>query len=228
MIAGLSTTGIVLAAGRGTRMGGPKATLLVGGRPLVVQHVEQLLDVGCDAVVVVVPTAARRAVEIAIGSHARARVVAADTESAAATLAEGLRHLRERVPRDSQGLRHVSVSFDAAPRSDAFVIAPVDMRPARAATFDALARTLAAEEDIGAATPTRAGRGGHPVLVRERFLRAFDGTRTLRDVVRDPLTQRVRVEVADPHVVDDLDTPAHVGGRASFIDIASRSSASRA
>lgn len=214
MIAGLTTTGIVLAAGRGTRMGGPKATLVFGGQPLVVQHVEQLLDVGCDAVIVVVPTASRRAVEAAIEGHDRARVVGADTTSAAATLAEGL--------------RHGGVAFDASPSSDAFVVAPVDMRPARAATFDALARSLATADAPGAATPTRAGRSGHPVFVRASVVHDFDGTRTLRDVVRDPLTRRVRVEVADPHVVDDLDTPADVGGRASFFGISSRLAQTRA
>lgn len=205
MIAGLTTTGIVLAAGRGTRMGGPKATLVFGGQPLVVQHVEQLLDVGCDAVVVVVPTAARSAVELAIGSHERAHVVGADTTSAAATLAEGLRHVRASIGAES-----------SRPRSRAFAISPVDMRPARASTFDALARALATNEGAGVATPTRAGRGGHPVLVRAELLEAFSGSTTLRDLVRDPLTRRVRVEVADPHIVDDLDTPADIGGRVSF------------
>ena len=50
----ISTTGVVLAAGAGTRLGlGPKALLPYRGRPLVESVAEALLDGGCREVVVV-------------------------------------------------------------------------------------------------------------------------------------------------------------------------------
>jgi molybdenum cofactor cytidylyltransferase/nicotine blue oxidoreductase len=46
--------GAVLAAGSGTRMGAPKADLIVGGRRLLVRAVDTLRDAGCDPVIAVV------------------------------------------------------------------------------------------------------------------------------------------------------------------------------
>jgi molybdenum cofactor cytidylyltransferase/nicotine blue oxidoreductase len=46
--------GVVLAAGSGTRMGGPKAELDVGGYRLLDRAVDALLDGGCAVVVAVV------------------------------------------------------------------------------------------------------------------------------------------------------------------------------
>ena len=51
---GIRTTGVVLAAGAGTRLGrGPKALLPYRGRPLVESVAAALLDGGCHEVVVV-------------------------------------------------------------------------------------------------------------------------------------------------------------------------------
>jgi len=47
------TSGIVLAAGSGTRMGQPKAELIVDGVRLVDRAVQTLRDGGCDEVIVV-------------------------------------------------------------------------------------------------------------------------------------------------------------------------------
>lgn len=46
--------GIVLGAGIGSRMGGPKARLLIGGETLSALHAQRLREAGCDEVVVVV------------------------------------------------------------------------------------------------------------------------------------------------------------------------------
>lgn len=47
--------GVVLAAGSGTRMGTPKASLVVAGQRLVDRAVDALRNGSCDAVVAVVP-----------------------------------------------------------------------------------------------------------------------------------------------------------------------------
>lgn len=51
----LSVSGVVLAAGLGVRMGGPKAELLVDGRRLVDAAVAELRACGLDDVIAVVP-----------------------------------------------------------------------------------------------------------------------------------------------------------------------------
>jgi nicotine blue oxidoreductase len=64
--AGRRATGIVLAAGAGTRLGmGPKALLLYRGRPLVEVIAGSLLDGGCREVVVVLGAGAPEVATIA-------------------------------------------------------------------------------------------------------------------------------------------------------------------
>jgi molybdenum cofactor cytidylyltransferase/nicotine blue oxidoreductase len=52
MVSGV--TGVVLAAGAGTRLGGPKAELVVGGQRLIDRAVGELRRAGCAEVVAVV------------------------------------------------------------------------------------------------------------------------------------------------------------------------------
>jgi CTP:molybdopterin cytidylyltransferase MocA len=177
---------IVLAAGEGRRMGGPKALLVVDGRPLIHAHVQRLREARCNNIVVVT----RHATAAAIGDMPGARVVCADTHSMAASLSIGLQ--------------------DLAPCVDRVVlVAPVDTLPVRCSTLRALLTAAAAEGTL-VATPQHRGRSGHPIALRERLLRGFrEGyTGTLRDVVRGAGAQRCKLEVDDAAVLVDLDTPA--------------------
>jgi molybdenum cofactor cytidylyltransferase len=103
---------IVLAGGRGLRMGGPKALLCVDGSPLVVQHVRRLREARCDRIVVVVPSGARAKVVV------DAVVLARDTPSQAHSLVEAVRALGP---------------------CDRVLVTPVDFTPARIETLNALA-----------------------------------------------------------------------------------------
>lgn len=49
----MTVTGVLLAAGAGTRFGEPKALVRVDGEPLVRRGIRALVDGGCDAVTVV-------------------------------------------------------------------------------------------------------------------------------------------------------------------------------
>lgn len=53
----MSTAGLVLAAGAGSRFGRPKAAVEIGGEPLAVRAARALADGGCDPVVVVLGAA---------------------------------------------------------------------------------------------------------------------------------------------------------------------------
>jgi molybdopterin-guanine dinucleotide biosynthesis protein A len=54
-LTGVGALGVVLAGGRGRRMGGAKATALLAGRPLIAWPLDALAVAGLDAVVVAKP-----------------------------------------------------------------------------------------------------------------------------------------------------------------------------
>ena len=101
----VSTVGLVLAAGAGRRMGGPKALVRLtdGGPTLVETAVARVLEGGCDRVVVVVGAAAEQAAALVAGTGAE--VVLADDwdEGMGASLRAGLAPPRARRRRRRPG-----------------------------------------------------------------------------------------------------------------------------
>jgi molybdenum cofactor cytidylyltransferase len=176
--------GIVLAAGAGERMGGPKALLLVEGEPLARLHARRLREARCAKVVIV--TRGELVERFALD----ATVAASAAPDPAGSLAVGL------------------AALGAAP-DDVLVITPVDAYPVGVETIARLVETVGAGAE--AATPRSGGRGGHPVVIRARALATFrDAPRPLRDVLSALGDTRARVDVDDPSVATDLDTPEDV------------------
>ena len=176
---------IVLAAGRGQRMGGPKALLLLDGMPLVELHVSRALEAGVEEVVVVAsPDVAPRLLSLRAGLT----VATSEAPDPFGSLAVGLGRLAPE-PEDE----------------DVVLVTPVDVLPARVETFAALLGAI--EAGAPAAVPVHEGRGGHPVALGRRAL-AIGGASTLREVLARAGATRVAVD--DPRVVTDLDTPDDV------------------
>jgi CTP:molybdopterin cytidylyltransferase MocA len=177
---------IVLAAGRGTRMGAPKALLRVDGVWLLEAHAHRLLEVGCARVLAAVPADLRMP---ALPDGVRVLVVA--TASPGETLAAALRALES----------ETSLSDD-----DRVLITPVDLRPPSAATLAAL---VAASAD--AACPRHRGQHGHPLLVRAGLLAPYrrGEAPALTTLLGD---RRHFVDVDDRVTVEDLDTPGDLPG----------------
>ncbi|WP_394823267.1 NTP transferase domain-containing protein [Pendulispora albinea] len=187
---------IILGAGRGERLGGPKALLLLEGRTMAERHVERALDVGCDPVVLVVRPEVAQKVDARACPHVR--LALSEAPDPAGSLAVGLRTLGE---------------------CERVLITPVDTLPA---SKEICAR-LRAALDLGAmaATPAHRGRGGHPVLCRAEVLADYraggadridsvpgaEGFPPLRTVLSALGPARVRVEVDEPTIPIDLDTP---------------------
>lgn len=146
--------GLVLAAGAGTRYGGPKALARdADGAPWLERVVSALAGGGCDDVLVVLGAGADRARPLV--PPGAAVVDAADWDRG---LARSL----------AAGLERVLAETAAGAGRDALVVVPVDVPRLPAA---AVARVVAA---AGAAGPSRAaalvratygGRPGHPVLL---------------------------------------------------------------
>jgi len=192
-------TTVVLAAGAGKRIGGPKALLSwpsTGGapRPLAIAHAEERLAAESGRVLVVT----RRAIVGSLLGYVRPGidVVASDAPD-------------EVGPAGSLAC--------AAPRLgdvDVVIVTPVDAQPAKSETVAKLLDVLAAEPSTLAARAVFQGRGGHPVAVRAFVLTRYlaPDPPPLRDVLRTLGSACVDVEVNDRTVLLDLDTPADVMG----------------
>jgi CTP:molybdopterin cytidylyltransferase MocA len=134
--------GVVLAAGAGTRFGGPKALARTpGGTPWLARAVEALRAGGCDEVVVV----------LGAGADAADGLVPADARLVVATDWQG-------------GLsRSLTAGLHAVGAADRIVIVPVDTPDLPAA---AVSRVLAAAPSRNTlARATYRGRPGHPVVI---------------------------------------------------------------
>lgn len=183
---------VVPAAGAGRRLGGSKALLELGGRPLVVRVVEALAGGGADPVVVVtgaegkaVAEAARRAGGLPVPNpywrHGQT-----------GSLQVGLRAL----PPDIRG----------------FLIHPVDHAFTTPQDVSTLLEAFAQQDDPLQAVlrPVHGDSFGHPVLFGRGLLREFlelDPDRPGNMVYRRHRERAVLVPVSNPHLARDLDTP---------------------
>jgi molybdenum cofactor cytidylyltransferase len=183
------TSGIVLAAGGSTRMGRAKALLPAGDRPFIRRILQALAAGGVPAPLVVV--------------RPGDRALIAEVEAA------GGRAIPN--PRADEGqLSSLIAGLDAAdaPGVDGILVTLVDVPLVDPATV----RTLLARATVSAAPILRAvhgGRHGHPVI----FMRAvFDALRRADPSIGAKAVMRAfaveDVEVGDPGVLEDIDTPA--------------------
>lgn len=142
--------GLVLAAGAGTRFGGPKGLARTSdGEPWVARAVRMLRDGGCEDVLV------------AVG--ARADEVAALVPEEASVVA---------VPRWAEGVSAaLRAGIEAAGAADCGLLAvtPVDTPDAPASALRRLRGVAEAGDGSGALVQAvYAGRPGHPVLIGRR------------------------------------------------------------
>jgi molybdenum cofactor cytidylyltransferase len=188
-----SMEAIVLAAGSGSRLGGPKWAIEVAGTPLVLLHVARLAEAGCARILVIARP--ERVDEL---SRLHPDVLASSAAEPSGSLAVGVRALASMSP------EHL------------VWITPVDVLPAKLTTLKSLEAALWApgleSPGIGAASPRHAGRGGHPVLLRSSALEPYRRGEppTLRALLEGLGPRRVAVPVDDPAVLGDLDTPGDV------------------
>jgi CTP:molybdopterin cytidylyltransferase MocA len=202
--------GVVLAAGAGTRFGGPKALVRLDGERLVDRAVATLRRGGCEPVVVVQGAAVLDEVDATV----------LDNPDWATGMGSSLRVALRHLAADAAG------SADAAP--DDAAPGSADAAPVTAAVVllvdtpwvghAAVARLLAAAADgCAAAQATYDGRPGHPVLLARRTWDDVASTaagdqgarawlRAHRDLVRDVPCDGT----GDPR---DVDVPADLVGR---------------
>jgi len=196
----MSVVGIVLAAGAGTRMGGPKANLDFRGTPLITRAVRTAFAGGCDHVLAVVGAEVEQASQNAENAGAVTVVNAAWADGMGLSL--------------RAGLDGIELAF---PEASAALVLLVDQPDI---TASAVAAVISAQcgpaDDAILAAAVYEGRRGHPVLVGRAHWPALRptltgdvGARAYLQGHRDELILVPCEDLADPRDLDrpeDLDT----------------------
>jgi nicotine blue oxidoreductase len=182
--------GIVLAAGAGSRYGGPKPLLRLGDATLLEHAVGTLIDGGC-----------RAPIHVVLGKRLGAPLpaIAAMRPTWNLTWREGI----------GSSLRHALATVEQLRGIEAAVVLLVDQPGVRPAAVE---RLIAAYRDGAAvAVATYAGRRGHPVLLRRTTwagVRARatgeSGARAVMNAHPELVTD---VVCDDAGTDDDIDTP---------------------
>ena len=187
--------GIVLAAGAGRRMGGPKAVLELRGAPLVTHAVLTALGGGCGRVLVVLGAGADRAKPFAEAAGGQVVINRRWAEGMGGSLDVGL-----------------SMAASVAPEATAALVLLVDQPYITPRAVSAVLSAQQDPEDAGIlAAAAYDGRRGHPVLIgREHWaalrgtLSGEEGTRAFLQEHRNEVILVPCDTIADPH---DLDVP---------------------
>jgi nicotine blue oxidoreductase len=204
--AGQGVAALILAAGAGTRMGGPKALLEFRGRLLIERAIDAARAGGCAQVVAVLGAAAQEVQRRADLRGARIVVNQGWSEGVGSSLRAGLAELA----RDARFGQFAAFSETYRASVDAALVLLVDQPLVGA---DAVRAVLGAWRD-GArlAAASYGGRRGHPVLLgREHWAAASQsaaGDVGARPFLAAHAARLVLVPcdaVADPR---DLDVPA--------------------
>lgn len=193
--------GLVLAAGRSTRMGPDNKLLqIVRGKPMVRHAVEAQL-------------ASRAAPVIVVTGHQRAEV-----EAALGGLDVRLIHN----PDFAAGLAGSVKAGLAAlpPETPGVVVSLGDMPNVTAAVIDRLAQVFAEQGEALAVAPTLFGQRGNPVLLARELFAAvarLSGDQGARRLLYEAGEAVIDVPFDDPAIALDVDTPealrALTGGR---------------
>jgi CTP:molybdopterin cytidylyltransferase MocA len=181
--------GVIPCAGVSARMGRSKALLDAGGRSFLAATVGALTAGGCDPVVVV----------LAVGQEDEAR----------RAQAAGALCLTNPDPGEGP-ITSLRLALSAlADTAEAVAYLPVDHPKVRPETVVSLREALLASQ-APLALPLYDGKRGHPALFRRALFPALmdpglDGG--ARTVVHAHLDEAILLEVDDPGVVTDIDTP---------------------
>ena len=190
--------GIVLAAGKSSRMGRPKALLpCTGGGTFLTRVVRTLTDGGVDQIVVVVGADADAIRSSARSAGLLVRVVDNPhyEEGQLSSLLKGIESL------DLSDSSEAPVTGALVTLIDVPLVAPETIRMLLSAFREGSARIV---------RPASRGRHGHPVIFdRALFaeLRSADAREGAKQVVRAHSSELLDVEVSDEGAFTDIDTP---------------------
>ncbi|MEJ2186501.1 MAG: nucleotidyltransferase family protein [Gemmatimonadota bacterium] len=185
--AGPSIAGVVLAAGRSRRMGQPKPLLQVGGESFISHAVTTLVHGGCRPVFAVTAADATEAARQA--ENAGARVVL-------------------NVAAESEQIDSLRLALAAADNADAVLVLPVDHPLIRSDTVSAIIQAFTSTGRPAVRARFR-GKPGHPALFARSLYPELKGPLSAgaQEVLQRYADQVLDVDVDDPGVLSDIDTP---------------------
>lgn len=185
---------VVLAAGMSRRMGQPKALLDLDGRPLIARLLDTLRQ--CDFIGSIV----------VVTGHEPAAIRAAATIDASINPA----FVHNSSYQAGEMLSSIELGAAAiAPVCDAFFLCLLDQPLVKPATIAAMAQSWQITRPV-LLTPACQGRRGHPVMIASTCvdaIRSLPPAATLRDWTAQQSDYAKVVEVGDPGVLTDVDTP---------------------
>lgn len=183
---------IVLAAGKSSRAGMPKGLIDVDGRPWLEHQLDALRHHGLRNIVVV------------LGHHAERYLPILEARS--------VRHVLNPAPDRGPFSSLQSGLSGLSPGSTAWVL-PLDVPCPSQEVWMALQQKFV-EASFDVVLPTYGGRGGHPVLLSGAFVSQLASlavdhpeSRLDRQIHALAVDRVARVEVKDPRVLDNLNTP---------------------
>jgi molybdenum cofactor cytidylyltransferase len=185
---------VLPACGHSVRMGQPKLSLQLGNRTVIERVVLALRSGGADHIVVVVGPHVPELVPLASSAGGEVLVLPAPTQDMRETVVAGLAHLEER--------------FHPLP-TDWWLLTPAD----HATLSPAVIHKLRAAADMHThciIIPTHHGQRGHPTLLSWQYataIRAQLPGRGINALIREYHRETLELDVSDPEVLSDLDTP---------------------
>lgn len=191
----MNIAAIVLAAGKSSRMGFNKLLADVGGKPLVVRTIENIVASKVSTIIVVTGHAAQE-IELAL-AHANVKIVHN------AGYASGL-------------ASSVKVGVGSARGFDGALICLGDMPLVSADIIDRMIAAFDPSQGRQLVVPVRHGEIGNPVLWGARFfpeLKNLEGDRGARGLIELHRAELTEIMVADESASLDADTPealAHI------------------
>jgi len=196
---------VVLAAGKGERLGGNKALLDLGGAPAICRILRAAAGAGLGRPVVVLGYAAER-VRATIDAKAQDFAVCCTVN-----------------PDPDRGqTSSVQCGIAAlAAGAGAALVWPVDHPLVASADVAAIAAAAAAHPAATVVLPSHGGRAGHPVLIRRSLfpaVLALAPSSPLRDLLRGERERTIFVELPADSVLRDLDTPADLAAARALLD----------
>jgi molybdenum cofactor cytidylyltransferase len=177
---------IVAAAGLSRRMGICKQLLDLGGKTALARCLETILAGGVEEIVVVVGVTG----ELLAAEAGRFPVRVVVNDDPAGDMASSVR------------VGRAAISATAS----AVIVALCDYPLVLPATVASLKESHAREPDC-IVIPAHCGQRGHPLLIPRMILEELQGDLTLRDLVRGAPDRLRVIEVNDPGILFDMDTP---------------------
>lgn len=179
---------LILAAGKSSRMGSPKALLDLGGKTALQRVIELHRNAGVDNLVVVTGQWSEKIVPAARALGAKAIHNSNHKDGMFSSILTGLAALK---------------------RPAAVFVHPVDIPLVGPDTLERIIKAWS-ERREGVIRPSDGSRFGHPPLIDRGLIpaiEAWNGSQGLKGALRSLKDRTFIVEVDDPAIMWDMDTP---------------------